>query len=801
MALSSTHVCGAQFLVEDGRSRAEIIISEQPPRTVKLAANELQNYVKKITGALVPIKTAPSDAQTLQIYVGRSPHTDRLKVSDEGLKYGAFRMESGPNYLILLGQDRDFVLPKFYLSTPSDMPQLLKEWDAATGEQWGFATGNLYKEYHSELKIWNRDEHGSLNAVYEFLRLHGVRWYLPDELGEIVPQRASLELPVISKTVRPDFALRFPYQYMRMFGHEGTTREEALWQLRLGWNIAPDVIGDFGMGISHGMNPVYERKEVQLAHPEYFCLLGGKRSNTVGAGLPCLSSEGLFRQNVKYARSMFDLVNAPLVSLMPADGYVTLCECELCQGKATLERGWDGQISDYVWSYVNRVAKEVYKTHPDRQLGCYAYGAYILPPEKIETLSPNLLVGICQDRSQFQDPVERQKFADLRSAWLKKMPEGHKKLVINDYYLNTRPFTRPHMPIYYPHVIARDLKSLKGISIGDFIEVHRDPKGMKTLAVDHLNLYVTSRFWWDADQDIDKLLAEYYTEFYGPASEEMKTFIEYSEEHQIGMAKNAETLGKLIELLAIAQKKVSADSIYGKRIAFIADYMQPLNDLRVQLGKGRENVPEAVAFEREQTEIQLDGKLDEPFWKTLRVNTLSELETGKDPYMGTSFRVAWANNSFYFGIRCEERDTKQIRIGTKKKEDAAIWSGDCVEILFETQTHSYYQLALNPAGGLIDLDRRNGLLESRWYSAAQVATHVGEGFWSAEVRIPVVGEQQETIDRLNGVSGRQPSVTYPWYLNVCRQRITPTESEYSAFSPTGVGSFHNIEKFGKLVVR
>ena len=179
MALSSTHVCGAQFLVEDGRSRAEIIISEQPPRTVKLAANELQNYVKKITGALVPIKTAPSDAQTLQIYVGRSPHTDRLKVSDEGLKYGAFRMESGPNYLILLGQDRDFVLPKFYLSTPSDMPQLLKEWDAATGEQWGFATGNLYKEYHSELKIWNRDEHGSLNAVYEFLRLHGVRWYLP----------------------------------------------------------------------------------------------------------------------------------------------------------------------------------------------------------------------------------------------------------------------------------------------------------------------------------------------------------------------------------------------------------------------------------------------------------------------------------------------------------------------------------------------------------------------------------------------------------------------------------------------
>lgn len=305
--LTSSVTFGATYLVKDGQPRAEIVIAEQPPRMVRLAASELQTYVQKVTGGKLPITTAPTVDCPVQIYVGRSPHTDRLKVTATGLKHGAFQIQSGPSHLVLLGHDSDFTVPKFFLTTPSDLPKLLQDWDAATGEQWGFANANLYKEYNDELKIWHRDERGSLNAVYEFLRLLGVRWYLPTELGEIVPKNPDLELPVINRTVRPDFALRFPYQIGRMFAHPGSTRGEVLWQLRLGWSIAPDLIGDFGMGLSHGMNPVYERPEVQAAHPEYYAIFGGQRANVVAGGHPCLSSEGLFQQNVKYVRTMFDL--------------------------------------------------------------------------------------------------------------------------------------------------------------------------------------------------------------------------------------------------------------------------------------------------------------------------------------------------------------------------------------------------------------------------------------------------------------------------------------------------------------
>ena len=62
-------------------------------------------------------------------------------------------------------------------------------------------------------------------------------------------------------------------------------------------------------------------------------------------------------------------------------------------------------------------------------------------------------------------------------------------------------------------------------------------------------------------------------------------------------------------------------------------------------------------------------------------------------------------------------------------------------------------------------------------------------------------EQQAEIDADNGVAGRKPGETYPWYFNVCRQRLRANGAEHSAFSPTGTTGFHELMKFGRLYVR
>jgi hypothetical protein len=367
------------------------------------------------------------------------------------------------------------------------------------------------------------------------------------------------------------------------------------------------------------------------------------------------------------------------------------------------------------------------------------------------------------------------------------------------------------MPVFFPHTIAQDMRLLKGISMGDYIEVYRDKKGIGTLAVDHLNLYVTARCWWDANQNVDALLDEYYTLFYGPARDEMKAFITFCEggrtvkmgvpDVSMGFAKSAASIDKLFDLLDKARAKVPAESVYSQRIKLIADYIAPLKGLRDQLAKGRDkDLPEAQAIERNKGDITLDGKLDDKFWAGLRSYTLKELQKGQTPVSQSSFSIAWAGEAFYLGIRCVDSDANKLNIGATKSEDPGIWNGDCLEILLETQGHSYYQIVINPAGAVMDLDRKNGL-NSLWSSGVEVAAHLGEGAWTAEIRIPVVGEMQADLDPLHGVAGRQPSALYPWFFNVCRQRVRENNTERSAFSPTGTDGFQDVMKFGKLYVR
>jgi hypothetical protein len=85
------------FLVENGESRAEIIIAESPARSTRLAAADLQTYVAKISGAKLPIKTKPSADVPVQIYVGESPHAAKLRLTSDGLEHGAYRIVSGEN--------------------------------------------------------------------------------------------------------------------------------------------------------------------------------------------------------------------------------------------------------------------------------------------------------------------------------------------------------------------------------------------------------------------------------------------------------------------------------------------------------------------------------------------------------------------------------------------------------------------------------------------------------------------------------------------------------------------------------
>ena len=796
--LLATSALAQAFIVKDSKPQAQIVIPENPTRGVKLASTELQIYIEKISGARLPVASTLNAAIPVKIYVGKSNYTDELNLSDEGLEYGAFKMVSGKDWLGLLGYDRDYKTRDTHIRGEGS-EQGYAQWDALTSAKWGNPIDGFpmrTTEYSAAVDICAYDDRGSLNAVYAFLRSLGVRWYFPGEPGEVTPKLATITLPDVNKTVKPDFQYRHLFIYYNDFIRG--SRDYILWQLRMGLSQKD------GFGGGHGLINVTARDK---SHPEYFALYNGERATALayGNGFTCFASEGLMAETVKYCNTIFKLYpDERTLSIAPADGYGTMCECDLCKGKATGHRGWNGMLSDYVWSFMDRVAREVYKTHPDRRVSNLAYSVYQLPPEEIDQLSPNMVAVICRWRSDFHNKQTWEAFNRMTEAWLEKLPS--KEIYIWDYYLHNRaegPWVG--VPVYYPHIIAEDLRFLKGKSRGEFIEISNNwhPETLKwnAMAANHLNVYITSRLYWDVDQDVDAMLTEFYENFYGPAAEEMKAFIEYAEANWMKANKDVAVIDRLFELIGAARKR-AGDTLYGKRVNLLVAYIDRLKAVREKLAKGRDkNLPAAQALERPVDAITLDGKLDDKFWGGLANYNLADLTTGKAPVSGASFRVGWAENALYFGIKCEDADMENLYVSATENEDANVFNGDHIELLLETPVHSYYQIAVSPVGALFDMDREDGNYKSTWSSAIEAAADRGEGYWSLELRVPIAGENAKTVDALNGIAGAKPVEGAPWYFNLCRQRTRGNESRYSAFSPTGRGSFHVLDKFGTLTVK
>ena len=801
VCVSSVHAADT-FLVEDGQPRAEIVISDKPQRSTRLAAQELQDGIQKISRARLPIVTQPTSG-AVHVFVGQSEHTERLKVTAEGLKQGAYRMVSGVDWLALIGDDTEFTPIEPWAKHNGEIVngKAQAEWEKITGATWGLPNILMYKSRFSlpgetgrptaqaaekavPLQLWDYDERGSFNAVIGFLYRLGAHWYMPGELGEVLPDLKTIPLPKLDETARPDFA-------QRRFSYHGGVhgRETSMWFMRLG------VRDPYGIQDAHGLDTMTRREEVFAAHPEWFAMYGGKRSfNMREVNQLCYSNEELFQETVRYVRAQFDHFKMSMVSVMPPDGYTAICQCKLCEGKDSPERDQRGLASDHVWGFVNRVAKEVGKTHPNGKVLNCAYGIYSLPPLMIDKLEPNVVVSIVGARvPRNNKPEQQEECRKLRDAWVAKT---HNPIINFENY----PFIDRgwYLPAFTPHAMGASTNATKGISLGEDISlsVRQDPD-TSGIGFNHFMVYFTARMYWGGkDADVDAMFREYCRLFYGPAEQEMRAFFEYGEANWQEMEKDKAKADRALELFAAAKTKTDAASVYGRRIALIDDFLKGLRNKSQQLGKVRGPVPMLRLVGNAPSKIVIDGKFDEEAWTNAFPSAtvrLRELQTGRQPTFGTTVKSAWLGNDLYFAIRCDEHPGEKMNIGTTKKDDSALWYGDAVELLIETESHSYYQIAISPSGAVVDMDR--GAARDKWFSwdsNAEVATHVADDHWAIEMRLPIT---QDENDPLHQVIGHKPNKSLPWHINICRQRIRDDGAEYSAFSPTGTEGFHDVMKF------
>ncbi|MCA1810165.1 MAG: DUF4838 domain-containing protein, partial [Lentisphaerae bacterium] len=515
----------------------------------------------------------------------------------------------------------------------------------------------------------------------------------------------TIEVPNVDETVEPDIKIR-----SMSWDRHSFSRDHIMWSLRLGLNnlFAP---------MHHGIADITVRDEQRKLHPEFYQVLpNGKHDTESRRPKACLSCPGLLKENVEYARTMFDMYDVPMVSVMPQDGFTRLCQCEQCKDQATPEQGARGRFSNYVWNYVNKVARELAKTHPDKKIICGAYSTYQEPPSEIDKLEPNVFVGITNGRPRTEmDPEFHKMLDDMRRGWLEKT-DNPLSISINHHV--------GYLPFYVPHVIAKGLRDTKGQTWREdlwFMPFSKD--GLFNSGVNHLCVYLISRLWWDQEADADQILDEYYEKFYGPAKDEMKTFVEYVEENYADLTKDPDKVNKAFELFQAVQAKVDPETVYGKRVALIDEALATWRKRKKQLSKRREDTPYFSAlidynrlsdrFKEAKTTFTLDGKLDEPFWRAYpHGGWLKKAQTDSQGTPKTHFMARWYENALYFGIRCDDDSEGPLEVTTTTRDDPAILAGDHVQVLLETPDHAHYQIAVSPAGAMLDRDL--GVDEAGW---------------------------------------------------------------------------------------
>ncbi|QDU28664.1 hypothetical protein ETAA8_37670 [Anatilimnocola aggregata] len=797
------------LLVEDGHARAEIVVAAERPRMTTLAALEMRHFVQKLSGAKLPIVTTPSKTDAIKIYIGRSPATDRLGIADEGLKYGAYRIASGPNWLVLLGHDEDFDHTKMpWPLKRNAVPEEEAKWLQATAGQtdaaWGYPFNSGFKSLWSpgDFKeqmtarygddfsalwskrpgspegFWEHDLGGSSNAVYALLRSWGVRWYMPGEVGEVVPTKKTLVVQPINKTIRPDYAMRD----WNWYNFSGFAYDDVIWARRLGMNTGHDLVGP--LKGPHGMVHVMSAPAMKEKHTDYYALIGGKRDiDHRRGGTPCFTAPGLEKETVQFLRYLFDTYDVPSVDVWPCDG-LQLCQCEKCQGK---------NASDLVWGFADRVARQIHSSHPTKRVTCGAYTSYRAPPPSIDKLSPNLAVWISNcGRPLMLDDVHWKGYQELMNGWRARVAPGNiLRLENNRYHIfGDGPIG---YPVIHPRSAARDLKAMKGISLGDTGEQSQAQSKWRTPAIEHITLYVESQFLWNADQDVDTLLDEYCRLFYGPAAKAMYDAIHFAE-HNLAVKDQSRNGGRanpmnvpltvslrLREKLEQAQQ-LAGDTIYGRRIAAIQADLKSKEQL--------------IADDQQQRQALADARAKAPVARahagddlsTATKYILKDNTTGEKSDVTTQFRVGWAGEAIVFEVVCSEPRMKQLQVAQN------VFDGDNIAISLETPLHSYYHLEINPDGIVAD-----GNPGPDWQSLAEVKTERGDDFWRVRVRIPVVTADEASSDPRHRIGGAKPTAEAPWYFNVGRYRVVDLDKpELQAFSPTKRG-WHQPARFGKLL--
>ena len=471
-------------LVEGGAAASVVVLSEQASPDEKAAARELVAYVRKASGAELPVQAEPP----------------------------------GSGMAVLIG--------------PSSAPREIRErLGRMTGE--GYVIESLPGS--DALVLAGAGRQGTSFAVYDFLeRAAGVRWLWPGELGEVVPEQREIDPPEMSLEREPAFvwralgpggALWGPLDKWEKERELGVSEKHQ--QLQAEWERRNRFGGELIYG-GHAFGEMLPPSEYGPTHPEYYALVDGERDwknfNGKHRAQLCTSNPEVVRLVAEYCQRKFDeRPELDAVSISPNDGR-GFCECDRCMRLDTGETQKDrfdpelGRasqtrvISDRMVRFGNDVAELVAESHPDKKVLLLAYGQYKQPPKAVQG-HENLIVQYAVNASDFwHEPDWEENLANLR-GWSEKAPNPavYAYLTQGNY---------PDMPRLIPSLLSRQLTALHELGYRRY-----QTQAGNGHACNGLNFYVLARSLWDPQTDVEAVQRDYAVSGFGAAAPAIERYL------------------------------------------------------------------------------------------------------------------------------------------------------------------------------------------------------------------------------------------------------------------------------------
>ncbi|HVF09555.1 MAG TPA: DUF4838 domain-containing protein, partial [Abditibacteriaceae bacterium] len=339
------------------------------------------------------------------------------------------------------------------------------------------------------------------HAVAHLLQLWGCRWYLPTEIGEVVPTHAVLKVGTIDYAYAPPFEVR---HYWISWGGSSAGRDE--FQMRnfmtnttvagKGHALAK-YTGDLApAGKKHFNVPFAEEKAAQHVAAKIDELYA-KGDGSISLAI----EDGAYEND------------------SPADKELIAGIKDKYFFDATSQRD---SLTDPMMVFYNNVAKILREKHPNSKtkLGGMAYVNVTIPPQREFKPEPSLVMWLApidiDPNHGMDDPKSppKQEYREMVYRWADIM-QG--RIVIYDYdqgQLVWRDIPNPSHYAFQDDVKHYAKAGILGIGT----------ESRNAIATTFLNLYFRGQLMWNPNADVDAMLAEFYPNFYGPAAKPMADY-------------------------------------------------------------------------------------------------------------------------------------------------------------------------------------------------------------------------------------------------------------------------------------